>query len=113
MKRNLNIIIMLIILVTACTGRENIGEIPSNTVCASLVNAKCTRCHYKTRICAALGTKSISKWGKTINFMVNECEEFGNKIAFLSTPSIFYSLKNKDLKANSKVFDVISICNLN
>lgn len=72
MKRNLNIIIMLIILVTACTGRENIGEIPSNTVCASLVNAKCTRCHYKTRICAALGTKSISKWGKTINFMVNQ-----------------------------------------
>ena len=43
----------------------------------------------------------------TINFMVNECETQGTKIAFLSTPSIYFSLKNKELKANSKVFDVI------
>ena len=37
--------------------------------------------------------------------MVNECELYGTKIAFLSTPSIYFSLKNKELKANSKVFD--------
>lgn len=38
--------------------------------------------------------------------MVNECETQGTKIAFLSTPSIYYSLKNKDIKAVSKCFDV-------
>lgn len=38
--------------------------------------------------------------------MANECELFGKKIAFLSTPSIYFSLKNKELRGNSKVFDV-------
>ena len=42
----------------------------------------------------------------TINFMANECELYGKKIAFLSTPSIYFSLKNKEVRANSKVFDV-------
>ena len=42
----------------------------------------------------------------TINFIASECESFGTKIAFLSTPSIYFSLKNKELKANCKVFDV-------
>jgi len=42
----------------------------------------------------------------TIMFLVSECEQFGNKIAFLSTPSVYFSLKNKELKANSKCFDV-------
>jgi hypothetical protein len=34
----------------------------------------------------------------TINFMVSECEQSGKKIAFLSTPSIYFSLKNKEVK---------------
>jgi hypothetical protein len=42
----------------------------------------------------------------TINFMANECETYGKKIAFLSTPSIYFSLKNKEIKGTSKVFDV-------
>lgn len=42
----------------------------------------------------------------TINFMVSECEQFGKRIAFLSTPSIYFSLKNKEIKAESKCFDV-------
>lgn len=42
----------------------------------------------------------------TITFMVNECEQFGHRIAFLSTPSIYYSLKNKEIRGTSKVFDV-------
>jgi hypothetical protein len=42
----------------------------------------------------------------TINFMANQCELFGKRIAFLSTPSIYFSLKDKDIKANSKCFDV-------
>jgi EEF1A lysine methyltransferase 1 len=45
----------------------------------------------------------------TINFMVSECELYGKRIAFLSTPSIYYSLKNKEIRGTSKVFDV-SFC---
>jgi hypothetical protein len=41
----------------------------------------------------------------TIKFMVNECELFGKKIAFLSTPSIYFSLKIKEIKSESRVFD--------
>jgi hypothetical protein len=44
-------------------------------VCSSMVNAKCTRCHYKTRICNALDTKSVRKWQKTIRFMVRQGAE--------------------------------------
>ena len=42
----------------------------------------------------------------TIEFIANECETQGTKIAFLSTPSIYFSLKNKEVKAASYVFDV-------
>jgi hypothetical protein len=42
----------------------------------------------------------------TIGFMANECELFGKRIAFLSTPSIYFSLKDKEIKGNSKCFDV-------
>eukprot|EP00239_Pterosperma_sp_CCMP1384_P012926 CAMPEP_0197866530 /NCGR_PEP_ID=MMETSP1438-20131217/44263_1 /TAXON_ID=1461541 /ORGANISM="Pterosperma sp., Strain CCMP1384" /LENGTH=155 /DNA_ID=CAMNT_0043485101 /DNA_START=436 /DNA_END=903 /DNA_ORIENTATION=+ len=38
--------------------------------------------------------------------MRQECEAHGKRIAFLSTPSIFFSLKNKELKANSVLFDL-------
>jgi len=66
---------MIFIFVAACSGTGNIGEAPPDAVCSSLVNAKCTRCHYKTRICDALGTKSVGKWGKTIAFMVKQGAE--------------------------------------
>ena len=52
----------------------------------------------------------------TIDFMASEVEqqcggseagaENAKKSAFLSTPSIYFSLKDKAVKANSKVFDV-------
>lgn len=52
----------------------------------------------------------------TIEMMVREVEEQcggseagaadAKKAAFLSTPSIYYCLKDKAVKANSKVFDV-------
>ena len=46
----------------------------------------------------------------TIEFMAREveqqCEAEGLTCAFLSTPSIYYSLKNKDVKARSKCMDV-------
>ena len=52
----------------------------------------------------------------TIEFMAKEVEELcggseagaenAKKAAFLSTPSIYFSLKDKAVKANSKCFDV-------
>jgi len=40
-----------------------------------MINSKCVKCHYKTRICDALGTKSKRKWKRTIKFMVRQGAE--------------------------------------
>lgn len=40
--------------------------------CQAMINAKCVKCHYTTRICSALGTKSKRKWQRTIKFMVKQ-----------------------------------------
>ena len=66
---------LIFYFLTACSGSANIGEVPPEAVCSSMINAKCTRCHYKTRICDALGTKSVGKWKKTITFMVKQGAE--------------------------------------
>ena len=42
----------------------------------------------------------------TIEFMVQQCEAVGKRIAFLSTPSVYFSLKDKSIKENSVCFDV-------
>ena len=42
----------------------------------------------------------------TIDKIVEEVEAAAESVAFLSTPSIYYSLKSKALKASSCVFDV-------
>jgi len=60
------------VIVAACSGTAGIGEVPSDAVCSSIVNAKCVRCHYKSRICDALGTKSVGKWKKSIKFMIKQ-----------------------------------------
>jgi hypothetical protein len=51
------------------------SEPSPEAACSSMVNAKCIRCHYKTRICNALGTKSVRKWQKTIRFMIRQGAE--------------------------------------
>ena len=66
------VLITVLILVTSCSGAAEIGEVPSDAVCSSIVDAKCVRCHYKTRICDALGTKSVGNWKRTIKFMVKQ-----------------------------------------
>jgi hypothetical protein len=38
--------------------------------------------------------------------MVAEIEKVAKKVAFLSTPSVYFSLKNKEILAASKLFDV-------
>ena len=63
------LLLIIFVLVSACSGTTPMGEAPSKTVCGSIIDAKCVRCHYKTRICDALGTKSPRKWKKTIKFM--------------------------------------------
>ena len=61
--------------VAACSGTAEIGEVPAEAVCISLVDAKCVKCHYKTRICDALGTKSVGKWKQSIKFMIKQGAE--------------------------------------
>ena len=56
--------------VSGCNGVTKVETSPSEAVCTAIVDAKCVKCHYKTRICDALGTKSVRKWKKTMRFMV-------------------------------------------
>jgi len=76
-----NILLLVICIVSLTTGAalavepQPQPEAPPEAVCSSMINAKCTRCHYKTRICNALGTKSDRKWGKTIRLMVSQGAE--------------------------------------
>lgn len=65
-------VISLFLSMTACSGTSEIGAPPPDAVCSSMVNAKCTRCHYKTRICDALGSKSVGQWVRSIKFMIKQ-----------------------------------------
>ncbi len=67
--------ISLFILMTACSPKAEMGEPPPDAVCSAIVNTKCVRCHYKTRICDTLGTKSISQWKRSIKFMIKQGAE--------------------------------------
>lgn len=42
---------------------------------------------------------------QTINIIVRECETQATKIGFLSTPSVYFSLKNPDVIKNSRCFE--------
>ena len=65
-------IIIVFILLVACGGTAEIGEAPTDEVCGSIINVKCVKCHYKTRICDALGTKSVGNWKRSIKFMIKQ-----------------------------------------
>ncbi|MBU0673376.1 MAG: hypothetical protein KJ950_01880 [Proteobacteria bacterium] len=45
-------------------------QIRAGQSCGDLVAANCTKCHYATRICGKLGTKSTRGWKSTIKRMV-------------------------------------------
>ena len=66
------IAISVFVFVAACSTTAEIGEAPTDTVCSSIVNAKCIQCHYMTRICDALGTKSVGNWKRSIKFMIKQ-----------------------------------------
>lgn len=44
----------------------------------------------------------------TIAMLTKEIEEIATKVAFLSTPSVWFSLEDADIKSRSFFFDVIS-----
>ena len=73
--RYLLCVFAFLLLLASCSSTPEIGESPPDAVCSSLVDAKCTRCHYKTRICEALGTKSVRQWSKSIKFMIRQGAE--------------------------------------
>ena len=78
MSRNKLTITLIALLVSvflyaACGGSSEVVVATSTGGdCQATINAKCVQCHYKTRICDALGTKSKRKWKRTINFMVKQ-----------------------------------------
>lgn len=43
---------------------------------------------------------------KTIDFLVNEVLKHGKTIAFISTPSVYFSLTDEAVKQNSYLFEV-------
>jgi hypothetical protein len=64
------VVLITFLFVPACSGTSKMENAPSKAVCRSIVDSKCVKCHYKTRICNALGTKSIRKWKQTVKFMI-------------------------------------------
>ena len=62
----------VMLFLASCGTPVEIEKPPPDSVCSSIVNDKCTKCHYKTRICAALGKKSPAKWVKTVKFMIKQ-----------------------------------------
>jgi len=68
-------VLISLVLVSACSSTAEMVDAPAEAVCTAIIDAKCVRCHYKTRICDALGTKSFSKWKKSIKFMVKQGAE--------------------------------------
>ena len=77
--KNIFVITISLVLLTAGTALavepQPQSEPTPEALCSSMINAKCIRCHYKTRICNALGTKSDDKWNETIALMVSRGAE--------------------------------------
>jgi len=66
-------LLVSVFLYAACgDSSEVVVATSTNGDCQTTINAKCVKCHYKTRICDALGTKSKRKWKRTIKFMVKQ-----------------------------------------
>ena len=84
------LVMITVFLVSACSSPEVTGDAPPEAVCSDIIDAKCVSCHYKTRICDALGTKSVRKWQKTLKFMIKQGaeltdDELNKLLACLST----------------------------
>lgn len=60
------------LLLASCSTPPDTSIDVSDSVCSNIIDTKCSKCHYKTRICDALGTKSPGKWAKTVKFMIKQ-----------------------------------------
>ena len=69
---NLFLVLAVFLLMSSCSGPTRMVEPPSEAVCSAIVDVKCVQCHYKTRICDALGTKSVGKWKKSVTYMIKQ-----------------------------------------
>lgn len=67
------VILLSVFLYAACSGSSEVevAQSPAGD-CRTIIDSKCVSCHYKTRICDALGTKSKRKWKRSIKFMVKQ-----------------------------------------
>ena len=77
--------------------------------CRSLIDSKCVACHYKSRICYALGKKSKRRWRRTINNMVDYGTRLTDKeietitdCLYKAAPNTPYACKNTPLKKETK-----------
>ena len=64
---------MKIFILTVCLlllGLYNGLAFAENDQCDGLINSRCQVCHYKARICQALGTKSPREWKSTVTHMI-------------------------------------------
>ncbi len=69
----------------------------TNGDCQATINAKCVKCHYKTRICDALGTKSKRKWKRTIKFMVKQGAQLSKEEQVLVADCLSTMPKGSDI----------------
>lgn len=60
--------VLALLLLLACNPTDSLAA----SDCADLITGRCETCHYKTRICDALGKKSRWRWKGTIKNMVRK-----------------------------------------
>lgn len=63
------LVIIVSVFAGACSGPAEIAQVLPEAVCRTIIDTKCVGCHYKTRICDALGIKSLKNWQKTVKYM--------------------------------------------
>ena len=78
MARNYLIGIFLGIIVLPF-GATQILANDTGSQCESLLRAKCTHCHYETRVCQKLGKKSKRGWRATVRRMVKHGAELSKE----------------------------------
>ncbi len=99
------VFIVSVFLYAACSGSSEEGGQSTGTVggqststdCQAIIDVKCVKCHYKTRICDALGTKSKRKWKRTIKFMVKQGAQLSKEEQVLVVDCLSTMAKASDI----------------
>lgn len=83
---------------------NNLHYLPSHLLSPYLMSDKVTR--FLSGHEEKLKLNQFWYSAPTIATMVNEIEQYATRCAFLSTPSLFFSLNSTQLQNNSTLFDV-------